>query len=70
VLLIARAFLPASPTWHQRRLECGLPHDHDDHDMRSRSPSFAALGLVPFQIMAHYYTGAQLGKHGETLIDT
>lgn len=32
-------------------------------------PSFAALGLVPFQINAHYYTGANWVKHGETLIE-
>ena len=32
-------------------------------------PSFDALGLVPFQINAHYYTGANWVKHGEQLIE-
>jgi len=32
-------------------------------------PSFAALGLVRFQINAHYYTGMNWVKHGETLIE-
>ncbi len=30
-------------------------------------PSFAALGLVPFQINAHYYTGATWVKSGDDL---
>lgn len=32
-------------------------------------PSFAALGLVPFQINAHYYTGMNWVKHGEQLVE-
>jgi dipeptidase E len=32
-------------------------------------PSFAALGLVPFQINAHYYAGMNWVKHGETFIE-
>lgn len=32
-------------------------------------PSFAALGLVPFQINAHYYLGQNWVKHGEELIE-
>jgi dipeptidase E len=32
-------------------------------------PSFAALGLVPFQVNAHYYTGMNWVKHGESLIE-
>jgi dipeptidase E len=32
-------------------------------------PSFAALGLVPFQINAHYYAGANWVKEGDTLIE-
>jgi dipeptidase E len=32
-------------------------------------PSFAALGLAPFQINAHYYSGANWVKNGETLIE-
>ena len=31
--------------------------------------SFVALRLVPFQINAHYYTGANWVKHSETLIE-
>ena len=32
-------------------------------------PSFKALGLVPFQINAHYYTGANWVKRDEQLIE-
>jgi len=32
-------------------------------------PSFTALGLVPFQINAHYYTGSHWVKEGETLVE-
>ncbi len=32
-------------------------------------PSFAALGLVPFQINAHYYSGMNWVKHGEEFIE-
>jgi dipeptidase E len=32
-------------------------------------PTLAALGLVPFQLNAHYYTGTNWVKHGETLIE-
>ncbi len=32
-------------------------------------PSFQALGLVPFQINAHYYAGSNWVKHGEALIE-
>ncbi|MSQ95906.1 MAG: dipeptidase PepE [Gemmataceae bacterium] len=32
-------------------------------------PSFKALGLVPFQINAHYYTGSNWVKDGETFIE-
>jgi dipeptidase E len=31
--------------------------------------SFKALGLVPFQINAHYYTGANWVKHGEEFVE-
>ena len=31
--------------------------------------SFAALGLVPFQINAHYYSGQNWVKHGDTLTE-
>jgi dipeptidase E len=32
-------------------------------------PSFQALGLVPFQINAHYYTGMNWVKQGEELVE-
>jgi dipeptidase E len=32
-------------------------------------PSFDALGLLPFQINPHYYSGSNWVKHGETLIE-
>jgi len=32
-------------------------------------PSFAALGLVPFQINAHYYTGMTWIKEGEQFVE-
>jgi dipeptidase E len=32
-------------------------------------PSFTALGLVPFQINAHYYAGTNWVKHGEEFIE-
>lgn len=32
-------------------------------------PSFAALGLVPFQINAHYYTGANWVKQGDAFVE-
>jgi len=32
-------------------------------------PSFNALGLVPFQVNAHYYTGVNWVKHGETFVE-
>jgi len=31
--------------------------------------SFTALGVVPFQINAHYYTGAHWVKHGEQFVE-
>ena len=32
-------------------------------------PSFTALGLVPFQVNAHYYAGANWVQHGETMVE-
>ena len=32
-------------------------------------PSFTALGLVPFQVNAHYYTGTNWVKHGEQFVE-
>src|SRR5262249_50428305 len=32
-------------------------------------PSFTALGLVPFQINAHYYIGNNWVKHGEEFVE-
>ncbi len=32
-------------------------------------PSFTALGLVPFQVNAHYYTGMNWVKDGETFVE-
>jgi dipeptidase E len=31
--------------------------------------SFKALGLVPFQVNAHYYTGMNWVKHGEEFVE-
>jgi dipeptidase E len=32
-------------------------------------PSFAALGLAPFQVNAHYYTGMNWVKHGDAFVE-
>ena len=32
-------------------------------------PSLDALGLLPFQVNAHYYTGANFVKHGEQFVE-
>lgn len=32
-------------------------------------PSLAALGLVPFQVNAHYYTGQNHVRHGDTFVE-
>ena len=32
-------------------------------------PSLAALGLIPFQVNPHYYTGQNYVKHGDALVE-
>ncbi len=32
-------------------------------------PSFDALGLVPFQVNAHYYTGSNYVRHGDRFVE-